>query len=72
MKDLHDTLMGFKPEDIRIFMWKGREGQNGKLTLTHLPSGTSANESLYDDSIESVIQARDRLLLQIKKEIGIE
>ena len=72
MKDMYDALMGFEPEDIRIYMWKGHEGQNGMLTLTHVPSGKSFNENLKDDSTETVIQARERLLRQLRTEIGLE
>lgn len=72
MKDMYDALMGFKPEDIRIFLLKRSENHNGILKVTHIPSGTTIDEELLHDSTDWVIQARDRLLNRLKIETGLE
>ena len=70
--DIYDSLMGFKPEEIRVFLWKGNEGQAGELKVIHIPSGTVVKEQLHHESTDELIKTRDRLINQLKTEIGIE
>lgn len=59
--------MEFPVEDIRIdLIWCG-PGRGSKTRIVHLPSGSTAIESIPADSTEPVIHMRDRLFKELKK-----